>query len=119
GSLSITVANPAPGGGTSGTLALAVNNPLPSLSTISPASVTAGAAAFSLTVTGNNFLRQSVVQINGANRATTFVSTTQLTAAIPASDVAAAGRLSVTVVNPAPGGGVSSAITLVVNNPVP
>ena len=42
----------------------------------------------------------SVVRWNGANRPTTFVSDTQLTAAIPAADIAAAGSASVTVLNP-------------------
>ncbi len=118
GTLSITVAN-APGGGTSAAVTLTVTNPVPSLSSISPNSATAGSAGFTLTVTGGNFVSGSVVQVNGANRATTFVSSTQLTAAIPASDLAVAALLSVTVFTPAPGGGTSAAVTFTVNNPVP
>ena len=41
----------------------------------------------------------SVVRWNGQNRTTTFVSATQLTAAIPAADIAAAGSAPVTVRN--------------------
>src|SRR6185295_10089018 len=48
------------------------------------------------------------------NRTTTFVSSTQLTAAIPASDIANVGTASVTVVNPAPGGGTSNALTFTI-----
>ena len=48
----------------------------------------------------------SVVSWNGANRTTTFVSATQLTAAIPAADIAATGSASVTVQNP--GGAISN-----------
>jgi Tol biopolymer transport system component len=49
-----------------------------------------------------------VVQWNGASRTTTFVNSTQLTAQIPASDISLAGKASINVVNPAPGGGASS-----------
>ena len=51
--------------------------------------------------------------------ATTWVSLTQMTAAVPAADTAAAGIFPVTVFTPAPGGGTSSAISFTVNNPVP
>lgn len=117
GSLSITVSTP--GGGTSGSLAFTVNNPVPGLSALSPASVVAGGSGFTLTVSGSNFVPGSVVQVNGTNRSTTFVSATQLTATIPASDITVSGFVSITVFNAAPGGGSSSALTLTVNNPVP
>ncbi|HEU5232586.1 MAG TPA: hypothetical protein VFU50_06975 [Terriglobales bacterium] len=117
GSLAITASTP--GGGTSSALTFTINNPAPSLSTISPTTVTAGGSGFTLTVNGSNFVGGSVVRVNGANRSTTFISTTQLTASIPASDIAAAGNLSITVFNAAPGGGTSSAVTLAVSNPVP
>jgi hypothetical protein len=119
GSLSITVNSSAPGGGTSSPLTLTVTTPAPSLSSISPNSATAGSGALTLTLTGGNFLSSSVVRVNGANRTTTFVSGTQLTAAIPASDLATGGVLSITVFTPAPGGGTSSPVTFTVNNPVP
>jgi hypothetical protein len=119
GSLSITVVNAAPGGGTSGQLTVAVTNPAPSLSNISPNTITAGSAAFTLTVNGSNFVPGSVVQVNGSSRTTTFSSSTQLTASIPASDIASAGNVSVTVFTPAPGGGTSAAVTLAVTNPQP
>lgn len=119
GSLSISVNTPSTGGGTSGVLTFTVNNPAPSLSSISPSTALAGGAGFTLTVTGGNFVSGSTVQVNGAGRATTFASSTQLTATISAGDIASAGTLSVTVNNGAPGGGTSSAVTLAVNNPVP
>src|SRR5260370_32633872 len=119
GTLSITVVNPTPGGGTSAALSLVVNNPPPSLTSISPSTAFAGCPAFTLTVNGTNFVNGSVVQVNGSSRNTTFVSGTQLSATIPASDIASAGTLSITVVNPAPGGGTSAHLTFTVNNPVP
>ncbi len=99
------------------------NNPVPSITAVSPSAVTAAGTAFTLTVSGTNFISRSVVRWNGSDRPTTFVSRTQLTAAIPASDVASAGTANVTVASPAPGGGISSALTFAINappgNPVP
>jgi hypothetical protein len=119
GTLSITVINGAPGGGTSGAVTLTVNNPAPSLASISPTSVGAGGGNFTLTVNGSNFVSGSVVQVNGASRTTTFVSSTQLTATVVAGDIASPGTISITVVNTAPGGGTSAAASLTVTNPAP
>ncbi len=119
GTASVTVVNTSPGGGTSNSLTFTINNPVPTASLLSPSSVTAGGAAFSLTVTGTNFVSGSTVKWKGSARATTFVSGTQLTAAISATDIAAAGTASVTVVNTSPGGGTSNSLTFTINNPVP
>src|SRR5205814_969886 len=111
-----------PGGGTSGAVTFTINaaaNPLPTLTSLSPSSATAGATGFTLTATGTNFVAGSVVQWGGAVRTTTFVSSTQLTAAIPAGDVATAGTDSVTVFSATPGGGTSNAVTFTTNNPAP
>ncbi len=91
-------------------------NPTPSVSSIAPASAMAGGAAFTLTVNGSNFISTSVVRWNGSDRATTFVNATQLQVAISASDVTSAGSAQVTVYTPAPGGGISSALTFMINN---
>jgi IPT/TIG domain-containing protein len=123
GTASVTVVNPAPGGGTSGALTFTINpsNPVPAITTLSPASAAAGSTGFTLTVTGSDFVAASAVHWKGAALTTTFVSATQLTASVPASDITTAGTASVTVVNPAPGGGTSGALTFTINatNPVP
>ena len=111
--------NPAPGGGTSGNSPFTVNNPIPTITSLSPTSGTKGGAAFTLTVNGTGFVSTSVVNFNGAAKTTTFVSATQITASIAAADIAAAGTLNVTVTNLAPGGGTSGISTFTVNNPVP
>ncbi|MDD1658410.1 MAG: lectin like domain-containing protein, partial [Methanomicrobiales archaeon] len=122
---SVTVFNPTPGGGTSSAVTFTINpanNPVPSLTSISPSSATAGGSAFTLTVTGSNFVTSSKVRWKGVDRTTTYVSPTQLTASIPAADIATAGSASVTVFNPTPGGGTSNALTFTINtanNPVP
>ena len=79
-----------------------------SVSSVSPNSVAAGGPPFSLTVLGKGFTEESAVQWNGAKRATTFVSATELLAQINAADIAATGSASVTVSNPFPSGGTSS-----------
>jgi hypothetical protein len=94
-------------------------NPVPILSSIAPTSATVGGQAFTLTVNGLNFVSGSTVQWNSSARSTTFVSGTQLTAAIPAADLAAVGTAQVSVLNPAPGGGTSSAITFAIQNALP
>jgi hypothetical protein len=115
----VTVFNPSPGGGTSTARTFNVENPAPTLNSISPTSATAGGAVFTLTVDGSNFVSGSVVRWNGNSRTTTFVSATQLTASIPASDIASGGTAQVTVFNPTPGGGTTTALTFTTENPVP
>ena len=118
--VSVTNAPPPPGGSTATlTNGFTVNNPVPTITSISPTSKTVGDAGFSLTVNGTNFTSDSVVRFNGSDQATTFVSSTQLTAAILAIDLETAGTFSITVFNPAPGGGTSSARIFTVNNPAP
>lgn len=104
----VTVTSPMPGGGTSNALPFTVSaapNPVPTVSALSPNAVGAGAAQFSMTVTGTNFVAGSVVRWDGVDLSTTYNSTTSLTATVPAAKVAAAGAANVTVFNPAPGGG--------------
>jgi hypothetical protein len=72
-----------------------------------------------LTVNGASFVNGSVVRWNGVDRTTTFVNGGQLTATIPATDIATAGTATVTVFTPIPGGGTSSGQTFTVNNPLP
>ena len=123
----VTVVNPTPGGGASTAVNLSISNVLPAVTSISPVaatvggpvgaptlssvsttSVAAGSAPFTLTVNGSNYTPGSVVQWNGTNQVTTYVSSTQLTASITAPDIAVAGTATVTVANMAPGGGTST-----------
>ena len=82
--------------------------PLPSITSISPASATAGGSQFLLTVNGDDFRRDSVVNWKAASFVvTTFVSTHQLFAVITSADIAQAGTALVSVFNP-PEGSVTS-----------
>ncbi len=88
---------------------------VPSISSISPSSKVAGTGAFTLTVTGSNFVSgTSTVKWNGSARTTTFVSATQLNAAILASDITSAGNANVTVSN---GTGASNTVVFGIDTP--
>ncbi|MDO8475208.1 MAG: kelch repeat-containing protein, partial [Candidatus Rokubacteria bacterium] len=94
-------------------------NPVPSITSISPNTIAGGGPSFTLTVTGANFVPDSVVRWNGVARPTTYVRNTQLQASIPAGDIASPGSRTITVFTPSPGGGTSSGLTLTVTGPAP
>jgi DNA-binding beta-propeller fold protein YncE len=97
-------------------------NPVPTITTISPNSAVGNGAPFTLTVNGANFVAGSMVNFGGTARTTSFVSATQLTAAIPAAAIALDGYAEVTVTNPAPGGGTADRVWFTIiggTNPVP
>jgi hypothetical protein len=94
-------------------------NPVPLVNqALVPDAIAPGAAGFELTLNGSGFVSGSVVNWNGSARATTFVSSSRLTATILASDVAKPGSGQVTVVNPGPGGGISNATPFEVTRPL-
>jgi YVTN family beta-propeller protein len=90
---------------------IAGNNPIPTMNGLSPSTTAVAGPAFTLTVVGSNFVSSSVVRWNGSVRPTAFVNSTEVTAQIAASDIAATGTANVTVFNPAPGGGSSNSFT--------
>jgi hypothetical protein len=90
---------------------------VPAITAISPEWVFSHGAAskqFTLIITGTNFIAGAVAQIDGDNRPTQFVSSTQLKATIFGSDSALPTSLGISVINPAPGGGTSNTLPFVV-----
>ncbi len=67
------------------------------ISSLSPSTIAAGSAGFTLTVNGSGFLSGSTVLWNGAPRTTAFVSANQMTAQIPPTDIAVGGTVAVQV----------------------
>ena len=63
---------------------------VPSISSISPNLVQGGAAAFTLTVNGTGFNASSTVNLGSTALVTTYVSSTQITAAVTAAAIATA-----------------------------
>jgi hypothetical protein len=95
-------------------------NPVPIINQpLMPDAAAPGGNAFTLTVNGTGFVSGSTVDWNGSPRTTTFVSGSQLTAAIKAADIAVPATASVTVVNPAPGGGRSNPMLFSVTTNTP
>ena len=89
--------------------AFAAENAVPLINQpLVPDATAPGGAGFTLAVHGTGFVSGAVVNWNHSSLATTLVSDSQLTASVPASDIAAANTASVTVVNPSPGGGASN-----------
>jgi hypothetical protein len=95
------------------------NNPVPTISSLSPDHINAGGSNFNLTVSGSNFISSSVVNWNNSPKQTTFVNSGELTASISAGDIAAVGNAQVSVFNPAPGGGTSSSLAFSIRSAGP
>jgi hypothetical protein len=118
GTPEILVQNPSPLGGISNPLTFTVGYAVPTLTSVSPNSLFAGAADTTVTLTGANFvpLQQvgsqiitSQVMINGVTSSTGFQvrSSTQIDLILPSHRLQQLGALQIAVVNPSPGGGQS------------
>ncbi|HEV3199439.1 MAG TPA: putative Ig domain-containing protein, partial [Bryobacteraceae bacterium] len=78
----------------------AAQSVVPTLISISPSSIQAGSAAFTLTIFGSNFLNGASASWNGFPLATVLQNNTLLTATVPAALVVTPGFASVSVSNP-------------------
>src|SRR5262249_31023977 len=121
GPAGVTVFTAGPGGGTSNAATFDVaapgENPTPAITRISPNTPLAhvsNAADTTLRIEGSNFTADSQAQWNGKNRPTSFVSSTRLKMVVTATDLALGGQGSITVTNPAPGGGESNTATFTI-----
>lgn len=95
----------------SGNSAVTVLNPLPVLTGITPSSVPSG--AFTITANGSGFVSGAQVLFAGSPLATTFVSSSQITAS---GNAGSAGTFSVAVMNPNPGSSTSGALNFQVTS---
>lgn len=99
----------------------AVAGSMPAIAQLTPASVTAGGPAFTLSVNGTNFAAQAVINWNGIGQTanTTYVNATQLTMSVPAGMIANSGTVQVSVTNPGtPGTGMYGGTTAATSVPV-
>ncbi|MGB9197127.1 MAG: IPT/TIG domain-containing protein [Terriglobales bacterium] len=118
GSATLSVTNPTPGGGNSGSAEFTINptsNPAPQLQASDPSSVDAGSPDITFTVYGSNFIPTSVIQWNGVALTTSYLSDSYLVAQVPASNLANPGVAEVVVVTPGPGGGSSTSLQFAIN----
>jgi DNA-binding beta-propeller fold protein YncE len=114
----------ATGGNADSVVAFHTANPVPTLSSLLPASAAAGTPNLVVRVQGEHFVPGAVVQVGGADRPTEFVHPGELEVQLAAGDLSAAGTLTLAVVNPAPGGGLSLnslpfSVTAPGENPLP
>jgi hypothetical protein len=93
--------------------------PVPAISGIAPAFTNSGAGPILLTVNGSGFMANSTVYWGSTALATQYVSATQLTAQITASEIAASGTTPIIVQTPAPGGGDSNTLQFEVDSATP
>jgi probable HAF family extracellular repeat protein len=117
----VTVSNPDTAGAISGSVNFTVaavggSNPVPSITSLSPSSLTVGATPQNLTINGTGFLSNSTVTFNGIAHTPAFVSASQLTISLTSADLATAGTFPVVVSNPSPGGGASNPVNFTVTS---
>ena len=106
----VAVNNPPPEGGLSNIWPFPVLNPTPVLSALHPSSMKARSPGVTLTLTGSGFESPATVFFNDSPVPATWISHSEIEAAIPAEAVVTAGGYPVLVINPAPGGGRSAAL---------
>jgi Putative Ig domain len=90
---------------------------VPVLNSISPTSATGGGGAFTLTANGSGFTSGTVVLWNGGALATTYISDTKLTAAAPASLIAAPGIATIAAYTSGRYGGTSGTLSFTIDAP--
>ena len=83
-----------------GSSAVTLWNPVPVITSVTPPQVNVG--AFTLTISGSDFVNGATVSFGGSNLTTTFVSSTQLTA-VGTATASQVGAVAVVVTNPDPG----------------
>jgi tetratricopeptide (TPR) repeat protein len=80
----------------------------PKITNISPSTVEQEEKGITLTVSGTNFVYGSVVKFNEATKLTTYVSSTELKAEIPSTDLLNEGEFNINVYSPIMGGKTSN-----------
>jgi predicted outer membrane repeat protein len=80
-------------------------NPVPTLTSLQPASVVAGSSDFTLVIKGSGFVKGLYAEWNTYHPTTTFVNSSEVHATIPAAWITAAGTYTIGVHNLTPGGG--------------
>ncbi len=108
----VTVTNASTGGGVSSAQAFSVTAPVPTVTSLSPATAATGGSSYMLTVNGTDFDSTAQVTWNGSPRQTTYLSATQVAAQINAADIAVAGNFPVAAYNA--DGGIAPSNTIVV-----
>lgn len=100
GNKEIQVYTPGPGGGMSEPVILSVVTPtIPEPIALTPSVKVVGSAGFTMYITGVNFMQDSKVYFNDAERQTQYINSETLSVYVPQSDLSAPATYNVTVVN--------------------
>jgi hypothetical protein len=102
------------GGGTSNAQTFTVVNPVPEVNLVSPTRLVVGDPGANIIIFGNKFVNSSIARWNGTPLTTSYDSSSLLNVVVPAALMAVSGTATIDVVNPAPGGGTSSTLPMVV-----
>jgi hypothetical protein len=89
----------------------------PVVDTLNPSAIAAGSGDTIVDVIGSNFVPLSVINVNGAQRTTTFVSSSDLQFTLSAAELTTPRTLTLAVVNP--DASRSADVTLAVTGPPP
>ncbi len=98
----VSVLNPPPGGGTSNDLPFRIFNPVPKIESLTPDTIALKGNPVQISVRGSNFLPNSVINLNGNNLKTRFISSILLDAQTDLTGIKTPSRYPVTVINPLP-----------------
>src|SRR5262249_25928244 len=90
-------------------------SPAPDITFVSPNSTFAGNRSLNVRVLGTNFTPGSIIKLNDQPLPTSFVSSQELQAVIPASQLTQAATLQLTVETAPPGGGSSGPVDFVIS----
>jgi len=107
GSATVTATSAASGNPTGNAL-VTVTNPVPVVTSVSPATIFTGSNDTTITVLGNQFQPSSTVMVGNETLVTEYWGSTQLKAVVPAFLLADAAAHTITVVTPGPGGGLDN-----------
>lgn len=114
----ILLENPEPGGGVS-VAQVAVVNPAPTLTALSPAVVASGSANTVITLQGSGLVGWTRVFVGGFERIPQYVSWVEMRVMLSEAELATAGTIPIYVQTSGPGGGTSATRMLEVRAPVP
>lgn len=117
GVVQVSVANPVPGGGNSAAIDFTINNPVPTVTAVLPTSITNTGSDTTITLSGTNFVSTSKVKVGVNDVSPSSLSKTSLQLTVPSAmiaDAATSGVLPLSVSNPAPSGGASNVLNLIV-----
>jgi YVTN family beta-propeller protein len=94
-------------------------NPLPEITSMTPAIAQRGSGELQISIEGNKFIRTTKVFFENHLLDSTFVDNHRLNVMIPPKLLLKAGTFKISAANPAPEGGTSESVNFAINNPVP